>query len=417
LSEASELDRSDVVRASTGCHVPEVSAIADWLTERGLLRASFEQLVEGFCRRLRAIDVPLWRAFVSADTLHPRIRGMGCSWREDQGLRSDVYIHRLDPPEAYLRSPFKRMLDLGLHHLRVRLDGSEPIEFPLLDELRAQGVTDYLAQRTWFGLDGENDGRTGVLSSWATTRAEGFSERDIAIFAHLMPRLALALQARLGHDISVNLLDTYVGPEAGRRILDGEIRRGTLDVISAVILVADLRGFTAIADRSERDVLVEMLNDYLDCQVPAIVEHGGQVLKFLGDGLLATFPLAGRAPEAVCDAALDAASEVIRCVRDLGEERAGSGKPVMGLDIALHLGDVFYGNVGSADRLDFTVIGPAVNEASRIEVLCEQHDRNLLISETFARAATNSADRLISIGRYGLRGVRGAQSIYTLDGH
>jgi adenylate cyclase len=256
-----------------------------------------------------------------------------------------------------------------------------------------------------------------VLSSWATTRAEGFSERDIAILAHLMPRLALALQARLGHDISVNLLDTYVGPEAGRRILDGEIRRGTLDVISAVILVADLRGFTAIADRSERDVLVETLNDYLDCQVPAIVEHGGQVLKFLGDGLLATFPLAGRAPEAVCDAALDAASEVIRCVRELGEERAGSGKPVMGLDIALHLGDVFYGNVGSADRLDFTVIGPAVNEASRIEILCEQHDRNLLISETFARAATNSADRLISIGRYGLRGVRGAQSIYTLDGH
>jgi adenylate cyclase len=396
---------------------PEVSAIADWLTERGLLRTSFEQLVEGFCHRLRAIDVPLWRAFVSADTLHPRIRGMGCSWRVDQGLRSDVYIHRLDPPEAYLKSPFKRMLDRGLGCLRVRLDGSEPIEFPLLDELREQGVTDYLAQRTWFGQDGESDRKTGVLSSWATTRPEGFSERDIAILDHLMPRLALALQARLGHDISVNLLDTYVGPEAGRRILDGEIRRGTLDVISAVILVADLRGFTAVVDRTERDVLIDTLNAYFDCQVPAIVANGGHVLKFLGDGLLATFPLNGRAPEAACEAALDAASEVLCCVRALSEERAASNKPVMELDIALHLGEVFYGNVGSTDRLDFTVVGPAVNEASRIEALCAQHDRNLLISETFANAATNSADRLISIGRYGLRGVRGAQSIYTLDGH
>jgi adenylate cyclase len=396
---------------------PEVSAIADWLTERGLLRTGFEQLVEGFCHRLRAIDVPIWRAFVSADTLHPRIRGMGCSWREDQGLRSDVYVHRLDPPDAYLKSPFKRMLDRNLNELRVRLDGSERIEFPLLEELREQGVTDYLAQRTWFGQDGESDRRTGVLSSWATTRREGFSERDIAILGHLMPRLALALQARLSHDISVNLLDTYVGQEAGRRILDGEIRRGTLDVISAVIFIVDLRGFTAIADRSERDVLVDMLNDYFDCVVPVIVEHGGHVLKFLGDGLLATFPLKGCAAEAVCEAALDAASEVLRCVRELGIERAASDKLVMEVDVVLHLGDVFYGNVGSVDRLDFTIIGPAVNEASRIEALCGQHDRNLLISETFARAATNSADRLISIGRYGLRGVRSAQSIYTLDGH
>jgi adenylate cyclase len=412
---ATEPDAADVTSAAR-C-AAEVAAITDWLTEQGLLRASFEQLVEGFCHRLRAIDVPVWRAFASADTLHPRIRGMGCSWRVDQGLRSDVYIHRLDPPEAYLTSPFKRMLDRGLDHLRVRLDGSEPIEFPLLEELRGQGVTDYLAQRTWFGQDGESDRRTGVLSSWATTRPEGFSERDIAILGHLMPRLALTLQARLGHDISVNLLDTYVGPEAGRRILDGEIRRGTLDVISAVILIADLRGFTALADRSERDVLVDTLNDYFDCQVPVIVAQGGHVLKFLGDGLLATFPLAERAPAAVCDVALDAAAEVLRGVRQLGEERAAAGKPVMELDIALHLGDVFYGNVGSADRLDFTVVGPAVNEASRIEALCAQHDRNLLISETFARAASNSAERLISIGRYGLRGVRSAQSIYTLDGH
>jgi adenylate cyclase len=393
----------------------EVSAVTDWLIGQGLRRTSFEQLLEGFCQRMIAIGVPLWRGFITAQTLHPRILGMACLWRADQGIRSDVYVHRLTPPEAFLQSPFKRMLDLGVDDLRMPLEGGTEVEFPLVEGLRAEGATDYLAQRTWFGVDGVIDHKTGVMSSWATLRPGGFTARDLAILRHLMPRLALALQARLGHDISGNLLDTYVGPEAGRRILDGEIRRGTLDVISAVIFLADLRGFTAQADRLERDVLVEMLNGYFDCLVPVIVEHGGHVLKFLGDGLLATFPLQGRPPAEVCETALDAASEVLRCVRAFGLERAGANRPVMDLDTVLHLGDVFYGNVGSADRLDFTVIGPAVNEASRIEALCGQHDRNLLISETFARAATHSTDRLISIGRYGLRGVRDAQSIYTLD--
>ena len=206
------------------------------------------------------------------------------------------------------------------------------------------------------------------------------------------------------------------GPEAGARVLQGEIRRGSLDVIRAAILYADFRGFTRIADRVERDLLIDMLNQYFDCLVPIVHGHGGQVLKFLGDGLLATFPLDGHAPAAACTRALDAAAETLRCVAAVNQERAAEAKPVMALDLVLHLGDLFYGNVGSADRLDFTVNGPAVNEASRIEALCVQHERNLLVSETFARAATDSADRLVSIGRFALRGVRTAQSIYTLDG-
>ncbi|MEM7021002.1 MAG: adenylate/guanylate cyclase domain-containing protein [Pseudomonadota bacterium] len=396
---------------------PDVAVIIDWLIEQGLSRTDFEQLVEGFCTRLQAIDVPVWRAFVSAETLHPRIVGTSHAWRADRGISSDVHVFRPDPPPAYLRSPFKHMLDSDLREMRLRLDNGDQIAFPLLEELKAEGATDYLAQRTWLGPEGSNDRRTGVISSWTTTRQGGFSERDVSILRALMPVVALALQGRLGHEISVNLLDTYVGPEAGQRILGGGIRRGMLEVISAVIFVADLRGFTAMADRSGRDTLIEMLNAYFDCLVPVIVDHGGQVLKFLGDGLLATFPLEGRQADAVCDAALDATSEVLRCVDALKLERLAAEQPVMDLDIVLHLGDVFYGNVGSADRLDFTVIGPAVNEASRIETLCAQHERHLLISETFARAASRSADRLISIGRYGLRGVRGAQSIYTLDGH
>jgi adenylate cyclase len=401
----------------TTAYRPEVSRITDWLVEQGLLRASFENLVEGYCERLVALDVPVWRGYVSAQTLHPRFRGMGCSWRADQGISTDVYIHQLTPAEGYLTSPFKRMVDLGVNDLRVRLDVNEPIEFPLLEEFRQGGATDYLAQRTWFGVNGTlDDKKTGLISSWTTRRPGGFTDADLAALQHLMPRLALALQARLGYDIAVNLLDTYVGPEAGRRILNGEIRRGMLEVIRAVIFYADLRGFTASADRLARDRVVEMLNAYFDCLVPNVDAFGGQVLKFLGDGLLATFPLNGRPAAEVCELALDAAAKTLGEVRALGAERARAEQPIMDLDLVLHLGDVYYGNVGSTDRLDFTVIGPAVNEAARIEALCGQHDRNLLISEAFARAASQSADRLVSIGRYALRGVRSAQSLYTLDG-
>jgi adenylate cyclase len=182
-----------------------------------------------------------------------------------------------------------------------------------------------------------------------------------------------------------------------------------------VIFYADLRGFTSIADNHGRDEMVAMLNDYFDCVVPVVDAHGGQVLKFLGDGLLATFPLEDHQAAAACERALDAAAEVLGCVRELNVERAARGTPAMELDLALHLGDLVYGNVGSADRLDFTVVGPAVNEASRIEALCAQHGLNLLVSEAFASAATRSSNRLVSIGRFVLRGVRSAQSIYTLD--
>ena len=417
MPEGLERAVADEATMLTSVHRPEISRITDWLVEQGLLRTSFEHLVEGYCERLVALGVPIWRGYVSAQTLHPRFRGMGCSWRADQGISTDVYIHQLTPAEGYLSSPFKRMVDLGVNDLRVRLDANEPIEFPLLEEFRQGGATDYLAQRTWFGLNGTlDDKKTGLISSWTTKAPGGFTERDLAALRHLMPRLALALQARLGHDIAVNLLDTYVGPEAGRRILNGEIRRGMLEVIKSVIFYADLRGFTSSADRLARKIVVEMLNAYFDCLVPNVDAFGGQVLKFLGDGLLATFPLNGRPAAEVCELALDAAAKTLGEVRALSAERARGQQPIMDLDLVLHLGDVYYGNVGSTDRLDFTVIGPAVNEAARIEALCGQHDRNLLISEAFARAATRSADRLVSIGRYALRGVRSAQSLYTLDG-
>jgi adenylate cyclase len=395
---------------------PAVLAISDWLVHQGLWRADVPTLLGGYCERLVAAGVPIWRGYLSALTLHPRVRGVGCSWRPGQDAQSELYIYRAQPSEDYLVSPFAYMFERSLPSLRVPLAGDGPIEFPLLARFRDEGATDYLAHVQSFGFDGAPDGETGMVASWTTDRPGGFSNRDLALVTQLLPRLALAVQARLGHEIAVNLLDTYVGPEAGRRILAGKIRRGQLDVIAAVILYADLRGFTEATDQNPRDEMVETLNCYYDRLVPTIEEFGGQVLKFMGDGLLATFPLNGRPAAEVCERALGAALKTLERTRILCNERAAANAMVLDLDIALHLGDVFYGNVGSADRLDFTVIGPAVNEASRIEMLCGQHQRNLLMSETFAKAATDSADRLVSIGRFALRGVGTAQSIYTLDG-
>jgi adenylate cyclase len=189
-----------------------------------------------------------------------------------------------------------------------------------------------------------------------------------------------------------------------------------VDVIHAVILFMDLRGYTRVSDRTPREDLVPMLDDYLECMVTPVKEHGGQVLKFMGDGLLATFDLQRMKHDSICHVALASALSALQRTKDLNEARAAKGLPTMSLDVALHLGDVFYGNVGAVDRLDFTVIGPAVNEASRIEALADRLGVHLLASETFAKAATECAPHLRSLGRHGLRGLDREQELFTLNG-
>ena len=396
-------------------HNSEIHALSEWICEQGLLRVDLETLLDGFCERLTTMGLPIVRGYLSAQTLHPRIVGLGYVWRPGLGVESDTYLYQSSPSEAFLESPIKHVIDSDIADLRVGLDGDKPLPFPVCEEFRDEGCTDYFIQLAKFGRDGKADGKTGTILSWTTSDPGGFSDDHLAIFRFLAPRLAMAVQTRTSQDITINLLDAYVGRAAGKLILDGDIRRGALDVISSVILLADLQGFTAMSQRTRHDDLVDMLNQYFDCLVGPIVERGGNVLKFLGDGLLATFPLNGEPAEDLCEHALDAASEILARVEDLKHEREAADKSVMVLDIALHLGDVYWGNVGSAERLDFTVVGPAVNEAARIETLCAQYERSLLVSETFADAATRSSHRLVSIGRFALRGLHTAQSIYTLD--
>ncbi len=391
--------------------------IARWIVERGLLGGAPYKLLEGVCERMVAAGVPLLRGYIAQPTIHPVIAAHIFEWRRDEeGATEQTYDRMGDvESETWRRSPFYHLHSTGSARLRVRLDVSnQPLQFPMLDELKEQGATDYLALGTRFRENESAAPIQGMMSSWSSDRPGGFDEGDIAAIEMLLPVLALAIKAETIAGIANSVVETYLGRDAGHRVLSGEIGRGSVETIRAVLWLCDLRDFTKIADTSPRDQLIPMLNDYFEAMVDTIHEYGGQVLKFMGDGLLAIFRLDDDGEGDVCACALDAAEIALGRVDQVNLRRAEAGLPVTEFSLALHMGEVLYGNVGSRDRLDFTVVGPAVNEVSRIEALSRSLDQNLIASSAFAAGAQACSDRLVSLGRYALRGVRRPQELYTL---
>lgn len=395
----------------------EIQAVSDWLIGRGLRASDLKDTMEGFCNRLVTAGVPLMRGLMAMRTLHPTLDAVSFVWRRGERAEGTALGLGVAQSDPWLRSPFYRMAADRSPSIRRRLAGPRAeLDFPILADLREQGATDYYACMVPFDI-GPGDGHleTGLMSSWVSDAHEGFSDRHIEILDRLIPRLALSVNANLTRQIAGDVLDTYVGAAAGRRILSGDIHRGHVRVIRAALMVADLQGFTAVADALPEADLVPLLDGYFDCMVGPVTQHGGHVLKFVGDGILAAFDLSADERSAVCTSALKSAMEALDRVSRLNETRRAEGKPIMKLDIALHLGDVFYGNVGSENRLDFTVVGAAVNEVSRIETLCGPLDRDILISEAFAAASTACADYLVPLGSHSLRGVRDSQLLYGVE--
>lgn len=254
----------------------------------------------------------------------------------------------------------------------------------------------------------------GLIVSWLTDRPGGFTDDDIALIERTHPIFALAMRTEATTETAQSVAATYLGRDPGQRVLDGAIDRGSVTSMRAVIYFADLRGFTKLAQDLPATDVVEMLNGYLDCLARPVMDAGGEVLKFLGDGVLAVFEIDGQGPELACQSALAASRRALNRVAKLNRRRHQAGQPVMQMDLALHLGDVMYGNVGVEGRLDFTVIGPAVNEASRIEGACRQLDRHLLASEVFYRAVAGHTDSLVSVGRHQLRDIAQTQELFGL---
>ena len=386
--------------------------------------------IAGFCQKVFDSGFPMKRVQMGMYTLHPRYGSHSYVWRPgadaiEHTPRERALLNR----DVYLKSPVHHMRSRGLLTLRRRLDMGETDEFVLFPELRAEGLVDYAAHIVPYdpcqaeviakGLVAADDTGSpeqaldGIFFSCATDRPEGFDDGQLDQVVQALPYLALSAKSRLTYDVASTVLETYLGRDAGHRVLTGAIERGSAEAIRAVIWFSDLRGFTRLTDTLPRDVLVAALDDYLEAMAAPVQANNGQILKFMGDGLLATFDLTGRDNTAVCRDALTAAAELRAAFPVFNGARKSAGKPIMEFGLALHLGEVFYGNIGASDRLDFTVIGPAVNEASRIQALCRPLDRNVLISSTFQETA-GSKRGLESLGVHELRGVRASQELFGL---
>jgi len=408
----------------------EIKAMNAWLAKAGLRGEPEAALVSGFCDRAVAAGLPISRALLLIDTLHPVYEGRVIRWGYDQSEpvvqeygRTGLPAGALDPQLSaseqgwtdarWRASPFFRLLQTGESLLRRRVTAESESEFPVLRDFRAAGMTEYVAIINRFAPEGVIGEMDCVYSSWTTAHPEGFGDAHVTTLTRVVPTLALAFKAAALVRMTGTLMQTYLGRDAGQRVLSGRIVRGIAERIDAVVWFSDLRGFTRITDTAPEHV-IPLLNDYADAIVSAIHEHGGDVLKLIGDGTLAIFTAEDRTH--ACSAALSAAIAARAGIAELNRRRAADGTPVTEMYLGLHVGEVFYGNVGSRERLDFTVIGPAVNEASRIAAMCRSVDQPVLTSAAFADVE-GIRRRLVSVGRYALRGVAQPQELFTLDPH
>ncbi|MBL0897256.1 MAG: adenylate/guanylate cyclase domain-containing protein [Reyranella sp.] len=398
--------------------------IAVWLANAGLRNMPLEEIVDGFGRRMNACGLGIDRMFVGMSTLHPMVRARSLVWNRTEGVAQHFeFLHAEIEAPLLQQSPFAPMLRDGRSEQRYRLDAADTPSLPVLDELKAAGLTEWSGWVVPFGELAPSVGsptepghaeRLWLVLSAATDRPGGYGDRDVALLRDVVPSFAIAVKATTLRSVGQGLLAAYLGDDPASRVISGTVLRGEVQSLEAVLFFADLQGFTALADTVPGRDLIALLDDYFGCMVQPVVNRGGEVLKFLGDGLLAAFAVVLDDRPAVCAAALDAAVEALSLVDRLNEGRRAAGQPAAGLDVSLHVGRVLYGNVGSDTRLDFTVIGPAVNEASRIEALCTPLGRPLLMSRAFAEAATGSRDRLVSLGRHRLRGVREETELFGL---
>lgn len=378
-----------------------------WLLNDAPGLASTIELTEGFARALQAVGIPVWRLMVIIRTLHPQVLAEAMRWWAKQ---PNVDVRRVPYSEVrseeYLNSPLVPIFD-GAGGIRRRLDIPDPVlDFGILEELHGEGATDYVAMPITF-----LDGQINVLTL-ASDRPGGFSTAELGHVYEILGQLARLYELHNMRRTAVTLLDTYLGRHAGERVLTGSIKRGDGENIEAVIWFCDLRESTPLAQSMSQEEFLGALNQFFDCMAGAVLAHGGQVLRFIGDAALAIFPMAdsdAAAQARTC--ALAAAVEADRRIGEVNEKRAKKGWRPLAYGLGLHAGKVTYGNIGTADRLEFTVVGDSANYAARLESLCKALQRPVLASAEFAR---HFPDRFESMGLHDMRGIQGEQEIFSL---
>ncbi len=376
--------------------------VAEWLVAEGRLLADPVALVDAFCRRLIAAGLPLQRVRIGQSITHPLLTAWGVVWTTARGGEEFIVDRKVLVTSTFLGSPYEAVMR-SRRPLRRSLAGLGPDDHVIFHELAEAGGTDYVAVPIIYGNE------TVQMASFVTDRPGGFTEDEAALLERLRHPLAAAMEPTAMRRSAASLLRTYLGVGPADRVAEGAIRRGDVVAVDAAVLFVDMRGFTALSERLTSAAVLAVLDRYFETVAQAIVDRGGDVLKFLGDGVLAIFPVeqAGSAA-AACDAAVGAV-RAIRRVLATGAEPAGA-EP-LAVATALHLGPVLYGNVGSPDRLDFTVLGPAVNLTSRLEGLAKQLDRPTVCSDTFRQAWSGPAEPL---GAHPIRGLADPQPVFAI---
>lgn len=382
--------------------------IVQWLTSGTRDERFIDNIFAELCIRLQQAGIPVKRASLHLLIHHPQWLGARIMWED--GMR-EAEIDRVDydvrERSEYIGSPANEIHD-GATEIRENLerDPATGRKHVVFEGMRTKGLTDYVAWPVYHTLGKRH------FVTFATDKPGGFDEAHIATLSNLLPVLALVSEIRIKNRLARTLLETYVGSHAGELILAGATRRGSGTTVRAAIMICDLRDFTAISDNWPRDDVIDLLNGYFDAMSEPIARHGGEILKFIGDGLLAIFPLSD--PKA-CENLLHAVTEARQAMAELNENNGKTGRAPLNYGIGVHVGDVMYGNIGSRARLDFTVIGPAVNMASRLEALTKQLGKRVLLSRAFADSV-GSAFALERVGEYSVRGFNDPIELFAYNG-
>lgn len=397
-----------------------VKDIADWLVQQGLENAPVELWLEAFCQRLVSAGIPLQRANITVRAHHPEIGTVAFRWHREGGNERENFVRRTDAPEQYVLSPIYHLLANNVEEIRQDLTVEEPaLNFPIFDELRERGATDYFAVKRFFLIQDNTtpvdpmQAEEGAIISLTTDASGGFTSEQLDGLRQLISPLCLTLKCGANRLMAEDITAAYLGKDASRRVLSGDITRGSSETISAVIWYFDLQGFTKLSEALPGDSIIELLNDYFAEAVDVVERNGGNVLKFMGDGMLAIFDI-NQVPDAR-RVAIHAAVELRNTFEELNQRRQADGLPTTGFTLSLHAGDVLYGNIGGRSRLDFTVVGPAVNTTSRILGMCSALDQNIVVSDKVAGDLVGSIPSLVSLGQYRLRGVAERQELFTID--
>lgn len=386
----------------------DVESVVDWLVNGVRTVKKSEDILQELSDRLVACGLPLYRVAVFVTTLHPNVMGRAFYWKEGEGVRVLEAPYAVLDSDTFIESPAAVIMRDGVEIRRRLYQPDCPDDYPILQEFREEGVTDYLASPLDF-TNGENH-----TASYTTRQKGGFTDVEIAALERIRPALSRIAEIFALTRTAHNLLDAYLGHQSGAKVLRGQVKRGDGEDIHAVIWFCDLRGSTPLADSMSREEFLALLNDYFECVAGAVLDHDGEVLRYIGDAALAIFPVIEKeswTASVACGKAVEAAGDAMQRMTKLNQQRSMDGQPELGYGIGLHMGHVMYGNIGTPDRIEFTVIGAAANEAARIEGMCKTLGVNFLLSGEVVRHLQGEWK---SLGKHALRGVGEEIEVFTL---